>query len=403
MDDATEHWSHLALTRRFVSEGCCFADMDGDGQEELVAGDSWWSTERLDGNRFRDVNLTWLPPWGGGDRVDPHAHLRAGGGPPQYRAATYDWAVPNPEGGPDRLVSVGMHRDPICWFEAEGGATRWRRYVAVSGGIYESVAWGSIDRTGTTGLVAVPDKPRVAWYEPGPEPGRPWVEHAVGERGGGWHGLGLGALDVGGSPHILTPLGFYYSEGDIRSPWRWCDVFQVDEKGKKSRGLGDVGIIHVQDLRMELGESASLFAASPHGRGLWRWDILESSPTRRIYQRSLLSSAVTQQHALAVVPGLPQEGVAAWIISGKRWQAHGPGQDEDPAGTPYLFRVGVHCDPAIPPRTEFLDAASGVGMQIAARRLPGGGIQIATSNKNGVHVFTQGERKSGVRDFGTNG
>jgi hypothetical protein len=97
-----------------------------------------------------------------------------------------------------------------------------------------------------------------------------------------------------------------------------------------------------------------------------------------------------------VLPATAGEPVDAWVISGKRWHAHGPGHDDDPAGTPVLFRIGVHADPAIPAQIELIDDHSGVGLHFAARRLPDGRMQIATANKLGVHLFTHtGEESHG--------
>jgi hypothetical protein len=195
MIDTTDRWNRMVLTKSFAAEGCCFADMDGDGHIELVAGDRWWRTDGSSAEAFRTVAAAWLPAWGGGDRHDPHAHLREGGGPPQYRAATYDWPLPHATGRPTPILSVGMHRDPIRWYEPDREAGRWRDHEVVRGGIYESAVFAELDTAGTCGLVTIPERPKVAWYEPGPDPRAPWLEHQVGTQGGNWHGLGVGALE----------------------------------------------------------------------------------------------------------------------------------------------------------------------------------------------------------------
>jgi len=390
MLDCTEQWQHSVLTQSFEAEGCCFADLDGDGEPELVAGERWW---RLDGSgsfAFRGVADAWLPPWGGGSRPDPHAHLRKGGGPAQYKAATYDWPLPV-DSDPVRLgvLSVGMHLDPIVWYEPVDGAGHWRTYPVTSGGIYESVVYGALEKAGPYGLVTVPARPSVAWYEQQLDPTQPWREHIVGERGGNWHGLGLGDLDGDGRQHILTSTGTYAPVSGLRSPWAWSDIAVVGPAGPPETGLGDVGLIHVYDL----GRGPNLFAASPHGRGLWRWEPVDVCAGTRTFRRWELETTVSQLHALQVIPALETEDVALWVITGKRWQAHGPWHDVDPAGEPLLFRVGVYLDPEEPPRVEVIHRGSGVGLQLAVRRLVDQRIQIAVSNKLGVHVFTQKEMK----------
>ncbi|MGF6884904.1 hypothetical protein ABIA39_008605 [Nocardia sp. GAS34] len=387
MIDARSQWSHTQLTSEFLAESCCFADMTGDGREDLVAGDRWWTLDPPHtATVFRTVADAWLPPWGGGNRPDPHAHLRESSSlPPQYKAATYDWPIGSHGGVPDALLSVGMHRDPVRWFAHRSGAQAWDIRPVTSGGTYESAVYADLDTAGTRGLVTVPYRPSIAWYEPGDDPHAPWIEHAVGPRGGNWHGLGVGVVDDD-RPHILTPTGIYAPREDIRAPWRWSPLRQIDEHGTLSDGLGDVHLIHTR--RLGHG-SASLFAASPHGRGLWRWDPVETTTTGRVYQRSTLEAATSQLHAVAVLPAAAGEPVDAWVITGKRWHAHGPDHDIDPNGTPVLFRIGVHVDPHEPVQAELICDHSGVGMNFAARRLGDGRMQIATANKRGVHLFTQ--------------
>jgi len=388
--DPRSRWQRTTLTREFMAESCTFADMNGDGRDELVAGDSWWDLDRSPclPTTFRTIADAWLPPWGGGEhRVDPHAHLRETSRlPPQYKAATYDWPIRHPGGGPDSLLSVGMHRDPVRWFEHRPARGPWAGCEVTAGGIYESAVYTELDTSGTRGLVTVSDRPRIAWYEPGCDPYTAWTEHLVGEHGGSWHGLGVGALEDE-RPHILTPTGIYTPGCDIRRPWHWSPLRQIDENGHTTETLGDVCLIHTH----QIGASgpASLFGASPHARGLWRWDLLEVTASGRLYQRYCLDRSTSQLHALAVLPAMPAEPVDAWVITGKRWQAHGPDHDIDPRGTPRLFRVGVHTDPRRRAVVELIDDQSGVGLNFAARRLADGRMQIATANKLGVHLFTE--------------
>ncbi|MCU1644040.1 MAG: repeat protein [Nocardia sp.] len=388
MIDTRAHWRHQVLTSAFVAESCAFADMTGDGVDDLVAGPYRWplTDHETPGptTQFRETPPAWLPPWGGGSRPDPHAHLRAtGGNPPQYRAATYDWPIRTGKGRPDSLLSVGMHQDLIRHYR-RGDDTDWTASEVTGGGIYESATYTPLDTDGTHGLVTVPARPRIAWYEPDSDPTAPWIEHPVGEHGGNWHGLGVGAIGTDDQPHILTPLGAYTPADDIRAPWQWTPLF-VENAPAPLAGLGDVAGIHAHRFG---DHPATLFGASPHGRGCWRFDLLDADTRRRLYRRHTVEAVTSQLHALAVLPATADEPCDAWVITGKRWHAHGPHHDIDPAATPVLLRIGVHADPALSPRVELIDDHSGVGLHFAARRLPDGRMQIATANKLGVHLFT---------------
>jgi hypothetical protein len=122
------------------------------------------------------------------------------------------------------------------------------QHLVTQGGIYESVVYGDLDGRGTYGMVTVPSRPSLALYEPADEPTAPWREHVVGDRGGNWHGLGLGALETGGAPCILTPSGYYTSGDDVRAPWTWHDLHQVLPDGSVEHTLGDVCLIWTCEL-----------------------------------------------------------------------------------------------------------------------------------------------------------
>lgn len=383
----TRFWQKHTLTQEFLSESCCFADIDSDGAIELIAGGSWW---RLDGSgshyQFRDIIPTWLPDWPHVNRQDPYPHLRKGGGPPQYRNSTYDFPVDLMGSGRPDIIWVGMHKDPIVWCENAGElGQNWPVHVLTQGGVYESVICTDLLGNGKQVLVTVPCKPYVAWYEPGQNPRHLWQAHLVGKQGGDWHGLGVGDIDGDGRNEILTKNLYYYQGRNPREPWHWKRLEQLTEDGQWQEGLGDVFRIEV--VHFTSHDIPHLISASPHRFGLWWWEFLEETPTARRYRRHTIYMGVTQLHAIRVA-SLQKETPPA-ILCGKRWQAHGPTGDVCPEDPSVLLAFQAYQNSWENSVPELIDEDSGVGIHFDVCRDINGDVIVAVSNKKGVHVFTQ--------------
>jgi hypothetical protein len=387
-------WHHAVLSSEFESEGACWADVDGDGELEVVAGDSWWRPEATgQATRFRTVPWSHLPDWPHDPKDDPHPHLRRGAGPPRYRASTYDWPVDLTGNGLPDLLAIGMHKDPIRWFENPGPETSgapWPSHTVAEGGVYESAVFARLRPDMPASLVTVPRKPLVAWYEPGDDPTRPWHEHVVGDRGGDWHGLGVGDIDGDGYAEIITRDGYYRQGPDPRRPWHWRPMRELAD-GQVADGLRAGFIFETLG-----GPDAPFFSASPHGRGVWGWRLADGQNGAVTYERVTLDDEVSQTHAIRLVRG---EHAGGWrLYTGKRWQAHGAEGDVDPAGTPHTLLLSGDAQLTTTERT-VISSTAGVGISIAVTGEPLS-QRVAVSNKLGVHVLTEqtGDPHVGKRD-----
>lgn len=377
------NWIRKTLTEEFLSESCCFADMDGDGDDELVAGSYWWKRDGSAKIKFREIHPAFLPDWPHPHKPDPHPHFRRGTGVPAYKASTYDYLL---SPSTRQLLCIGMHRDPI--YVLTPGPERgdeWRRDEVIKGGIYESAILTNSLLQSRPALVTIPAKPFVAWYEPDADFTAPWTEHIIGEEGGDWHGLGVGDIDRDGRVEVITKSCAYFYDDLPQKPWRKQAIHQVTEDGSYAESLGDVFRIEVLNIPDQ--PAPILISSSPHRFGLWYWSLLEENAERRVYRRHVLNSDVSQLHSLQVRPLSMHEPAA--IITGKRWHAHGPDGDVDANGTPFLLAFQFGSQAGELPAKSIIDDRSGVGIHFATRYDAAGRLEIATSNKRGVFLFSQ--------------
>lgn len=382
-------WTCVTLTDEFVSEGCCFGDIDSDGALELVAGEQWWKLDGSQrGTRFRRVTPEWLPDWTPLDREDPTPHLRRGGGPPRYRNATYDWAVDLTGSGTLDVVGVGMHTEPIRWFE-NTGADVWPVHTAIpGGGVYEAVSLTSFP-TAPVALVTVPVKPYVAWYTPRDDPRLPWTSHLIGGRGGDWHGLSVADVDGDGLPEVLTRDGFFHvSDSDPTRPWSWTPAVSLTD-GKSRAGFGEeVWQLSVVGHNDDGG--VILFGGSPHGYGAWAWERVDvASNGTWVFRQTMVNDSISQLHGLATIH--VRDG---WdcVVTGKRPLAHGRGRDDGWEECATVIALWFHNGRLV--ATEVVDHDAGVGLGVAAQ-LGDGVLRVGVASRNGVRYFERGAEPPG--------
>lgn len=377
----------MVLHDQFISESCCFADIDNDNNEELIAGPYIW---KLDGSgdrrRFRDVEWAFLPEWTPEDRIDPFPTLRPGAGPPQYRNSMHDFPVDLTGDGKLDVIWIGMHTEAIRWCENRSvdDQVNWPVHVITPRGVHESVVMADVTGSGLPALITVSQKPTVVWYESNGDARLPWTQHVVGQHGGDWHGLGFVDVNGDGVGEVITKNCIYTARGDVRSPWLAKSIRCVDDDGSIHEGLGDVFIVQPGNF-LDDG-LRQMCSGSPHAYGLWWWELLEESSTEFVFGRHEIPIDVSQTHAVRIVG--KSSGVQC-VVTGKRWQAHGPAGDVDPKENPKLLVYSALPGEWDQPSCEVIDDAVGIGMCFDVRVLSSGQLQVAVSNKNGVHVFTE--------------
>ncbi|MFP6737956.1 MAG: VCBS repeat-containing protein, partial [Planctomycetota bacterium] len=375
-DPVLHSFKRLVLSEQFFSEGACFADLDGDGDQDIISGPYWYA-----GPDFRRRHA-----------YAPATPLDIRGYSDFFFSFAYDF---NSDSRID-ILAIGMPGRVAHWYENPGRSKgHWEKHVAIDDVGNESPQFSDLTGDGRPELVCCrggafgyaesdPDMPSASWkFTP--------VTPANGY-GGFTHGLGIGDVDGDGRLDLLETNGWWRQEGKKGELFRFHPVRFARSGGAQMfaydfDGDGDNDVLSVQNA---------------HGYGLsWFEQVVTANGKRRFEGNSIITSrpvdspyglSISQMHAVALVD-VDGDGVRD-IVTGKRFWAHAGG-DPGSQQLPVLYwfrtnrsRSGTRFEPRL------IDDRSGVGTQLVTGDISGNGLpDIVVGSKMGTYLMLHESRR----------
>lgn len=345
----------------YISEGVAVADVNKDGQTDILAGSFWWEA----------------PHWTRHEITTPYIHPSIDGYGNSFLVFSQDV---NGDGWDDEL-KIGFPAKEAFWFENPKGAKgHWTQHLIYPSVGNESPVFIDIDGDGKKDLLCNdPEQKKVIWVSPprtNSDTG--WTAYTISSdtligTHMYTHGLGYGDINGDGRKDVLIKDGWWEGPADPRQPgWRF-------HPGKLSDECAQMYTI---DLDHD-GDS-DVISSSAHNYGLW-WHEQRTQGDSTAWIKHDIYTAFSQSHGLAM-EDMDKDGDPD-LVTGKRFWAHNghdPGERE-PAVI-YIFEYKPGQSPAWTPM--LVDDNSGIGLHVVTADMNKDGRKdIVISNKKGVFYF----------------
>lgn len=382
-------WRTVQLTPHFWAEGATVADVNHDGQTDVLSGPFWYA-----GPDFKIVHSIYQADNSftnsGGEKIPG---FEGALGTKNTYSETFITAARdlNGDGWTDYLVVGFPGKESLWWENPAGRDGLWKSHVILKDTSNESPAFIDITGDGQPELICMSGG-TIGYATLDPKhPNNEWQWHAVSAENKDayqrfTHGIGAGDINGDGRIDILEQNGWWEQPADLATgtPWKRHDV-AFGPGGAQMYGY-DVNADGRTDVVTSLeahGYGLAWFEQT--AEGIWNRHLL----TDNLDQKGETGITFTQPHAIELTD-INGDGLKD-IVTGKRFWAHGSNGDAEPDATPviYWFELKREAGKAafVP---HLIDDNSGIGTQLAVADLnQDGKPDTVVANKRGVFVSYQ--------------
>ena len=374
----------VVLTDKFHAEAAGVGDIDKDGHGDAVYGPYWYAgpefkerheiypAKDFDPNQYSNNFMTGVGDVDGDGWLDVLVNEWPGKEVAWFRNPGKDSAtVKASQGGWGKhLVHPVVDNEAPDFLDVTGDGKA--ELVFHTGGVLGFAT--PSDKTATERWTFTPCSEKESW-------------------GQYQHGLGVGDVNGDGRPDLLMAGGWWEQPAPVAAgstPPAWT-------KHPFAFGTGGAQM-HTYDVDAD-GDLDVITSLAGHGYGLSWFESVKNDGGIDFVEHRILSDKAeetldgvqfSQLHSVGLVD-IDGDGLKD-LVTGKRFWAHGPQGDPDPAGSPYLYWFKLHrdADKKVSWTAHKIDDASGVGTQLAVGDLNGDKRpDIVIGNKKGGFVFIQ--------------
>jgi hypothetical protein len=369
-------WKRIKVSDKFYAEGANIGDFNKDGKMDIVAGPYW-----VEGPDF-----TKMHAYTEEKAYDPLNYSK------NFFAFAYDI---NKDGWTDILI-YGFPGEDVSWYEnPQGKDGPWKRNRVIEKFDNESPQFVDVNGDGVPDVVGSTEGKLGYWTI------ADWKFHPISPASKQYHrfthGLGIGDINGDGKMDIREATGWGEQPKSLEGDPEW-----VQHKVKFGNGGAQM---YAYDVNGD-GLNDVITSIQAHGWGL-SW--FEQQKDGTFKEHVIMGSKeednkygvrFSQPHALDLVD-MDGDGLKD-IVTGKRYWAHGPKNDQEPNAPAvlYWFKLVRNKDGTADFIPFKIDDDSGIGVQVIAGDLNGDKYpDIVVGNKKGIFVHIGEAKKVSKEEY----